>query len=299
MFVGVYDGHGGSEVSGLLERHLHRHFANQLDLLEDDVENAFNQSYSIVNQSLSSKQFARIGSTAVCIYLRTSRDPFTKEIKRVLYVSNVGDSQCIVGLGPQSGKAYKETLDEISDESEATTVMPNLRPPLNMIHSPSASPFVTPTRTSKRFHFSAKNTPTSSRQISPIPLPSYRPLSYAHSGHDTSECTRIKASGGHILMDRVNGCLAVTRAFGDNHLSIAGVTANPFQFSIELTDEWVIVLACDGVWDVLNGDEVIECCRNQSNAQAMANHICESAILRGTTDNVTVIVVKLSNQGVS
>lgn len=55
---------------------------------------------------------------------------------------------------------------------------------------------------------------------------------------------------------RVIGILAVSRSLGD-HSCKRYVTANPFINRVELTDDSeFIVLACDGVFDVLEDKHV-------------------------------------------
>ena len=62
--------------------------------------------------------------------------------------------------------------------------------------------------------------------------------------------------GGQIVHDRVLGLLAISRSFGD-HGCKRYVTVDPYIKRIELTgeDEFV-VLACDGVFDVLEDEDV-------------------------------------------
>ncbi|CEG36263.1 probable protein partial [Plasmopara halstedii] len=55
-------------------------------------------------------------------------------------------------------------------------------------------------------------------------------------------------------VDRVNGCLAVARAFGDAELSQL-VIADPEVTVYELyREDEFIVMASDGLWDVLTND---------------------------------------------
>ncbi len=57
-------------------------------------------------------------------------------------------------------------------------------------------------------------------------------------------------------MSRVNGSLAVSRAFGDYSLKRAGVTAQPYQTHVVLQPQHKFcVVGCDGVWDVMTGQE--------------------------------------------
>ena len=55
---------------------------------------------------------------------------------------------------------------------------------------------------------------------------------------------------------RVLGILAISRSFGD-HSCKRYVTSRPFVNRVELTeDAEFVVLACDGVFDVFQDDEV-------------------------------------------
>jgi protein phosphatase 1G len=83
-----------------------------------------------------------------------------------------------------------------------------------------------------------------------------------------SEIERISAAGGLVLNGRVNGSLNLTRAIGD--LAFKGdaslppedqvITANPDVRVIEVNPEFddFIVLACDGLWEVITSQEVVD-----------------------------------------
>ena len=72
-------------------------------------------------------------------------------------------------------------------------------------------------------------------------------------------------AGGYVLDGRVNGSLNLSRAIGDmeykqtSHLSAAeqAVTAFPDVRQIQLgSSSEFMILACDGIWDVLNNQQV-------------------------------------------
>lgn len=83
-----------------------------------------------------------------------------------------------------------------------------------------------------------------------------------------SEVSRISAAGGVVLNGRVNGSLNLTRAIGD--LAFKGdaslppegqvITANPdvFVMDVEPDMDDFIVIACDGLWEVMTSQEVID-----------------------------------------
>jgi len=67
------------------------------------------------------------------------------------------------------------------------------------------------------------------------------------------EQIRIKQSNGLIVMNRVGGVLAVTRAFGDHSLKDSGLIAIPHivKYTLKPFDKF-LVIASDGVWDELS-----------------------------------------------
>lgn len=90
-------------------------------------------------------------------------------------------------------------------------------------------------------------------------------LTYDHKGSDESEAKRVSEAGGFVLKDRVNGVLAVTRSLGDIALK-EWVVGAPFtsECVLEDEDEW-LVIACDGVWDVMTDQEVIDLVKGKLN----------------------------------
>lgn len=94
------------------------------------------------------------------------------------------------------------------------------------------------------------------------------PLSHDHKPYNPGEKERIENAGGHVKFNRVNGDLAVSRALGDFvykrcetvSAEQQAVTAMP-DFIVEERqtgkDEFV-VLACDGIWDVMSSQEVVD-----------------------------------------
>jgi protein phosphatase 1B len=80
-----------------------------------------------------------------------------------------------------------------------------------------------------------------------------------------SEKERIVNAGGSVMVQRVNGSLAVSRALGDydykNVLELGQceqlVSPEPEIFCQERDQQdYFLVLACDGVWDVMSNEAV-------------------------------------------
>lgn len=93
----------------------------------------------------------------------------------------------------------------------------------------------------------------------------------------------------------MNGSLSVSRAIGDakEKKYIIG-EADVAKVTLEGTEEY-LVIACDGVWDVVNGEEMVECVRDHflkgGTKQTTAKAICDFARSEGSSDNLTAIVI--------
>jgi protein phosphatase 2C family protein 2/3 len=82
-----------------------------------------------------------------------------------------------------------------------------------------------------------------------------------HKPDNPKEEERIKRAGGEVIISdapRVNGRLAVARALGDKYLKIAGdpIIATPDVMQEKVRTGDLVILACDGVWDVMSNQEV-------------------------------------------
>jgi len=120
-------------------------------------------------------------------------------------------------------------------------------------------------------------------------------LTYDHKPTDESEASRVTGGGAFIRDGRVNGMIGITRALGD-HCMKQWIISTPHVTVVELvpTDEY-LVLACDGVWDVINDDEAIAFLKEKQEAPAsqLARALAVEALKRGSQDNISVIVVRL------
>lgn len=137
-------------------------------------------------------------------------------------------------------------------------------------------------------------------------------LSFDHKPSNETETKRIIAAGGWVEFNRVNGNLALSRALGDfvfkkNEKKRAEeqiVTAYPDVIVKDLTpDHEFIVLACDGIWDVMTNDEVVDFIRTRIAAKMEPEQVCEELMTRCLApdcqmgglgcDNMTVVLVCL------
>ena len=127
------------------------------------------------------------------------------------------------------------------------------------------------------------------------------PLSIDHKPNRKDERERIEALGGSVSLWgvwRVEGCLAVSRAIGDRMLKDY-VSAEPEILERTITkDDAFIIVATDGLWDVLSNQTVaqISCTvakRSERGVQEVAEALAQDAYAKGSTDNISVIVLDL------
>jgi len=140
-----------------------------------------------------------------------------------------------------------------------------------------------------------------------------------HKATDPAEAKRVIEVGGTIFNERVNGMLAISRAFGDHQLKAPAlpqdVVSNvPDITSTELTDQdMFVIVACDGLWDVVEDQEsvnlVLEGIREllalipamgqdgpahphrRAMAEVLSRMLVEEALARGSSDNVSCLML--------
>jgi len=118
-------------------------------------------------------------------------------------------------------------------------------------------------------------------------------LTIDHKATNQEEADRIVAAGGFIKNERINGLIAVSRALGDHCMKVF-ITSDPHFSKTELepSDSFVI-LACDGVWDILSEQDAVDLVAKDTDPLIMAKKILVNAIKGGSTDNISVVVVQL------
>ncbi|WMV57695.1 hypothetical protein MTR67_051080 [Solanum verrucosum] len=134
-------------------------------------------------------------------------------------------------------------------------------------------------------------------------------MSRDHKPDLQPEKERIRNAGGYVRCGRVNGTLNMSRAIGDMELkqnkSLPAekqiVTANPDICTVELcNDDDFLVLACDGIWDCMSSQEVVDFVGKQLKHEKRLSTVCETVMdkcLAPATggegcDNMTMILVQ-------
>ncbi|OAY53177.1 protein phosphatase 2C 16 [Manihot esculenta] len=145
-------------------------------------------------------------------------------------------------------------------------------------------------------------------------------LSVDHKPNREDEYARIEASGGKVIQwngHRVFGVLAMSRSIGDRYLKPWIIPEPEIMFIPRARDDECLILASDGLWDVMTNDEACEVARKKillwhkkngvtspvergngidPASQAAADCLSMLALQKGSKDNISVIVVDLKAQ---
>lgn len=97
---------------------------------------------------------------------------------------------------------------------------------------------------------------------------------------------------------RVNGNLSVSRAIGDVKDKKYVIGEGDVSRTVMTGKEEYLVVACDGVWDVVDDQELVECIRSHlskgNERHTTAKALVEFARSEGSGDNITAIIVFLN-----
>ncbi|EDL36525.1 protein phosphatase 1A, magnesium dependent, alpha isoform, isoform CRA_c, partial [Mus musculus] len=126
-----------------------------------------------------------------------------------------------------------------------------------------------------------------------------------HKPSNPLEKERIQNAGGSVMIQRVNGSLAVSRALGDfDYKCVHGkgpteqlVSPEPEVHDIERSeeDDQFIILACDGIWDVMGNEELCDFVRSRlevtDDLEKVCNEVVDTCLYKGSRDNMSVILI--------
>lgn len=128
-----------------------------------------------------------------------------------------------------------------------------------------------------------------------------------HKPADDDETARIYAAGGTVMNGRIDGALAVSRSFGDytfkNRSDLPRnrqkVSPEPEITSISRSGgvEYIL-LACDGVWDVMDARAAVIYVNQQFAKKRSPQYACSKLVTKclalGSQDNISALIVMLT-----
>jgi len=133
---------------------------------------------------------------------------------------------------------------------------------------------------------------------------SVQQLSVEHKPDFPAERKRIESANGWVTFGRVCGILAVSRSLGDKDFKyeikdLIVSTPDVTHHKVTIDEDNVIVLACDGLYDVFSNEQCMEWMRtNRGNisTQKLAEKLCYDAIyVRKSKDNVSILIIQLDH----
>jgi len=124
-------------------------------------------------------------------------------------------------------------------------------------------------------------------------------LTEDHKPNRPDEQARIEKLGGQVIMHgvpRVNGRLAISRALGDKALNPYVIPTPEIRERTLTTDDEFLIIACDGVWDVLDNQTAVNIVKqHQTDLNKAADVLKNEALRRGSTDNISAMVINLKS----
>lgn len=281
QFYGVFDGHNGNLASkyaaSSFYKVLVKHLANVDDTIDhpnwrEDVASNMTDSYNILNNEITTA-IARNPGGVMGKSGTTATSVFVTE--RAIIVANVGDSRAILSVGAS---------------------------------------YNGPTFRNSRLSFVQ--------------------LTVDHVASNQTERERIEEHGGFVSYvggtARVNGTLVVTRSLGDIHLSslltriphVVVMSRSEMKAQCQYQQEGkdssplimmpcFIILASDGLWDVISNQEAVEIVQHVIRKFETSKHdyiswaedggafqksaevLTQEAYVRGSTDNIGVCVTAI------
>lgn len=109
---------------------------------------------------------------------------------------------------------------------------------------------------------------------------------------------RIVSKGGIKRVQGKRGFIAITRALGDREYEPHVISDPEIMTHKRTNQDQFLILACDGVWDVMSNTQATDFVSNhlitkKSSPQQAAKALINDAYSKGSTDNISAIVIDL------
>lgn len=130
----------------------------------------------------------------------------------------------------------------------------------------------------------------------------FKQVTTDHKPDDPKEKNRLEMMGGEIYKDSEGtiriGDLSLSRAFGDGD-NLPYISQKPDVHYKRITPQTkYVVMGCDGLWDVINNKDLFSILnRFKSNGSTnLAADLAQLALKKGTTDNVSIIIIEMESK---
>ncbi|KAM3259766.1 hypothetical protein ACQJBY_051192 [Aegilops geniculata] len=277
-FFAVFDGHGGKAVAKFCAKHLHMQFLRSAAYCSGDLAASARKAFLRMDEMMKGqrgwRELAELGEKG---------PKFTGMLESIIWSPKAGDADKL-GDGWHSEEGPHSDFSGPTCGSTACVAI--IRNDQLVVANAGDSRCVISRK--GRAH----------------------DMSRDHKPELQSEKERIENAGGYIVAGRVNGSLNLTRAIGDmemkeNKLLPAEkqtVSAEPEVNTVTLSeDDEFIVLACDGIWDCMSSQQVVDFVHEKLKTEDSLSAVCEKVLDRCLApesggegcDNMTMILVVL------
>lgn len=290
-YFSVFDGHGGTRVAQHAGMYLHEKIVAQPEYVRNDIKEAVRRAFLLLDAEMQAEMTSYTVNQQVPAEKDCAVSPRSS--------STTNTSQSSRDLPPKADAASSR------DDRAATTSTRFTNPGDELAGSTG---IIVLLRDQMLYCGNAGDSRAvcSRRGVA-------EPLSTDHKPTLRREKERILAAGGWVDANRVNGNLALSRAFGDfvfkrnprQNAENQIVSANPDVYSRRLSaeEDEFLVLCCDGIWDVMTNQEVVSFIRLRLSYGVTPEKVCEELMMRCLApdchtnglgcDNMTVVLVCL------
>lgn len=284
---GVFDGHGGKEVSRFAKKHFVEELLNNQNFKRDDIKSALEETFLKIDQLLLTDE----GKKELKKYYKQSKkedDEQDKEMKKKNKIRNDDFAQYLL---------FTKYLDPKNDEDCDIASMTGCTACVLLVDE-----------TNRKLYFANSG---DSRAVLCKKGIAYQ-MSLDHKPDLAQEKNRIYKAEGWVTEGRIQGNLNLSRSLGDleykQGVGIAAdkqmITAFP-EINIEILDSDCnfVILGCDGIWDCLTNQgacDLVETGLNQGkHLTTIIENIMDKIVSKDMlnedgigSDNMTCIIVQ-------
>ncbi|KJA25754.1 hypothetical protein HYPSUDRAFT_64481 [Hypholoma sublateritium FD-334 SS-4] len=273
LYVGIYDGHGGSAVAQYLRQELH-------GLFESVNKTMIPELYGWIKEI--GGYFKRFKGGAITPWIDgTNKEELTLEARATLTFFEADKILSADNSAQTSGATSSVALLQSLD-SPSTPFFSAKRLAVTVAHCGDTRVLLCSTRDGSAF-----------------------PMTETHHADSHVESIRLRRMMGSSLItdsygeSRWMGALANTRCLGDLRYKRFGITPEPeVRARLLEGEEWAfMVLVSDGISSILSDDEIVDLARGASNPKTAADRILSFTEELGGDDNSTAIIVPLLGWG--
>ncbi|KQJ91438.1 probable protein phosphatase 2C 70 isoform X2 [Brachypodium distachyon] len=277
-FFGVYDGHGGKAVAKFCAKHLHMQVLRNEEYSSGDLATSVQKAFFRMDEMMKGqrgwRELAELGDKG---------QKFAGMLEGIIWSPKGGDSDKLGDDWAEEGP-HSDFSGPTCGSTACVAIIRN-------------DQLIVANAGDSRCVISRKGQAHN--------------LSRDHKPELDTEKERILNAGGFVVAGRVNGSLNLARAIGDMELKGNEnlpaekqiVSAEPEVNTVKLSeDDEFIVLACDGIWDCMSSQEVVDFVHEKLNTEDSLSAVCEKLLDRCLApesggegcDNMTVILVQLN-----